>query len=247
MDSLFELRMLEQPSNSGSYDPPSEPLTRPRKPYDDQLARELIREYYPDAPESALPPLTKRVLQHVDFLRSAYPFIDEVCGNRILDIACGSRNYPDNRDHLYDPWMLRLITHLDGQGVGVDLNYQSNERFEWHSTDLLTPHALDFLETGSFDAINVCAFPTRKVVHVMCTSGPPWETVRSNILRNLERVLKPGGKIIRTFTTETESYVQRMSASVEPPSPPREARPPLPNVNDWRLFDDFSLERGLDW
>jgi hypothetical protein len=237
--------MLQPNSHTRSYTPPSEPLRRPRQPTDAELATSIINTYHPVLSESVHEKLTKRVLEHIDFLRSAFPEIEGVRGKRILDVACGSRNYPDNQNHLYEPWMLRLLCHLGAECVGVDISPQTDEPFSSYSVDLLEPNALSILPTKSFDAYYICAFPTRRVVTTMATSGPRWEVVRDDILTHLSRCLKSDGRIIRTFTTETEKYVEEKSKAALPPTPALSPDCYLPHItrgNDFRNINDLFLD-----
>jgi hypothetical protein len=208
--------MLHSSKHSTSYTPPSEPLQPKRLPQDFQLATNLVLDYHPHLTEEQIEPIRKRVIEHIDYLRVAFTDFLELRGKRILDIACGSRNYHDDTLKRYEPWMPRLLVHLGAHPFGVDLAPQSDERFGWRQADLLTPGALSFVETHSFDAYYVCAFPTRKAIKTMIATGPSWPTVRTEILSHLERSLKPGGTIIRTFTNKTEEYVEQVRQSLQP-------------------------------
>ena len=237
---MTRISMFQSPRNNTQYNPPEEPRRQPRQPGDFRLASDLVRSYHPYISESDIDPLQTRVLQHIDFLRSAFADINEVRGKRILDVACGSRNYPDNVGGKYDPWMPRLLVKLGARPVGVDLSPQRHESFEWHQADLLAPDSLSFLQRWSFDAYYVCGFPTRKCVEIMFTTGPKWPDVRAEILSHLSRSLKPDGRVIRTFTTATEMYVAETSKPFTPPVPPVLSLPPRPLPG--HHYDDCFLD-----
>lgn len=213
--------MLYQSKNSAAYTPPPEPLQPKRFPEDFQLATQLVLHYHPNLTEERIEPIRKRVIEHIDYLRVVLADLSHIKDKRVLDVACGSRNYKDDTVGAYEPWMARLLVHLGAIPFGVDLAPQRDERFEWRQADLLIPGSLNFLENHSFDAYYVCAFPTRKAVRTMLTTGPSWPTVRTELLSHLERCLKPGGTIIRTFTNKTEEYVEQVRQELQPKPQPQ--------------------------
>lgn len=232
---MFQPDPTRSTSPAVPYNPPKEPRCTPRSAEHVQLATDLVRNYYPDIAQTEQDYISERVLQHIDFLRSAYPDITSVRDKVVLDIACGSRSYPDNKDKKYDPWMPRLLLHLGAFPVGVDLHPQLEERFVWHQANLLEYGSLRFLKNASFDAYYICAFPTKKAVEEMVTKGPSWEDVRTDILAHVTRALKPDGRVIRTFTDESEKYVAETSLLFRPSPPP-------PSGIDWRYFEDCFLD-----
>lgn len=201
------------------YVPPKERPDRPPEPDDAKLAGEVIRASYPDISPTEVEHISKRVFAHISFLRGAYPDFSQVRGKTVLDLACGSRSYPDNKDKRYDPWMPRLLLHLGAIPFGVDLHPQIDEKFDWRQANLLVRGSLNFLGNQSFDAYYICAFPTKIVVKEMVTNGPSWPDVRTEILSQVTRALKPDGRIIRTFTDESEKFVAEMSELFMPPRP----------------------------
>jgi hypothetical protein len=219
------------------YVPPKERPGRPPQPEDIKLAEDVVRSYYPDIDKTEVEYISKRVLTHVSFLRGTYPDVSEVKGRSVLDIACGSRIYPENQDKRYDPWMPRLLLHLGARPFGVDLQPQVDEKFPWRQANLLVPGSLQFLDSRSFDAYYICAFPTKLVVKEMVTNGPSWPDVRTEILSHVTRALKLDGRIIRTFTDESEKYVAEKSELFIPPRPvlPPPGMPPY-------YFDDCFLD-----
>lgn len=177
---------------------------------------QVIDSYYPHLSPDDGEPVEKRVAFHLDQLRASFPNIHEVRGKRILDIACGSRNYQDDTLKRYEPWMCRLLHHLGAIPVGVDLAPQRDENFESHVADLTVPNALRFLDPHSFDAAYISAFPTRKAIRHLDSKGLKWSDMREDILSHMRRSLKPGGIIIRQFNAGDEELVR--NTLKEPPT-----------------------------
>jgi hypothetical protein len=175
---------------------------------DRAFASDLIRAHNPRLPIDYYQLVETRVLFHLKQLRSAFSSLDELRGKRILDIACGSRNYFDDATGRFEPWMPRLLHSLGAVPVGIDLAQQEREAFESYQVDLTTPDALRFLESASFDATYVCGFPTRAAVHHLLSAGNEWSTIRDSILHHLHRCLKPEGKIIKAFGPGDEEIVE---------------------------------------
>ena len=103
--------------------------------------------------------------------------------------------------------MSRLLYHLGAHPVGVDLAPQRGEAFTSHTADLTIPDSLCFLESSSFDAVYVSAFPTRKAINHLMEKGLEWPSMRENLLAHIARCLKPDGKIIRQFSSADEELV----------------------------------------
>ena len=185
----------------------------PQRPTSDfRIGRLLVDARYPDIAEQDREPLMRRIFTHIDFLRATYPNIHDVREKRILDLACGATSYQDNGRGKYDPWMSRVLRHLGAHPVGVDICPQHHEGFESHTADLNVPDALSFLPTGSFDAVYVCAFPTRKSIQNLVERGVEWAPIRDNLAHHLNRCLKPDGKIIRQFSPADERLVEEAVA-----------------------------------
>jgi hypothetical protein len=181
-------------------------ISRPLSDF--RIARQLIDARYPDIAEQDREPIMRRIFTHVDFLRAAYQDIHEVKGKRILDLACGATNYEDNARGKYDPWMSRLLKHLDACPLGIDICPQKNESFDSLPADLTVHDALGILDTASFDSIYVCAFPTRKMIQRLVERGIEWAPLRENMMEHLNRALKPDGKFIRQFSQSDERLVE---------------------------------------
>jgi len=201
------------------------------------LTWQVIQRYIPGLPGDDHQFIENRVEYHLSQLHKAVPSLEDVKGKRILALACGSRAYTDDTIGRYEPWMCRLLLHLGATPVGIDLAGQLNESFTSYKVDLTVPDALGFLDDGSFDAVYVCAFPTRKAVSHLDNLGLTWPSVRDNILTHMRRCLKPGGIIIRQFGPEDDKLAREALGSDTPPlSPHRLTLPPhnLPR----HYFDD---------
>lgn len=192
-------------------------------PSDFRLAGQLINARYPHMANQDRNPIMSRILTHIEFLRGTYENLQDVEGKRILDLACGATSYEDNARGKYDPWMSRLLKHLNACPLGIDICPQHNENFDSLPIDLTIHDALSILDTASFDAIYVCAFPTRKMIQRLVERGIEWAPLRDNMMHHLTRCLKPEGKIIRAFKESDELLVEEAVAVARtrllPPSP----------------------------
>jgi hypothetical protein len=173
------------------------------------LAHQLVQTYYPELlVNNELPEaISKTIYRHIDYLRAGYSDLTHLQGKKILDVACGSRIVPDNAEHQWDPWMPRLLTLLGAVPHGVDLFKQTNESFESTVKDLVEKDALACFKTNSFDAYYLSGFPNRISLQRIHTGPIGWEALRTNMEYHLDRVLKPEGVIIRSFSERTEEFV----------------------------------------
>ena len=133
-------------------------------------------------------------------LLAAYDPLSGIHGQRVLDIACGSNSsrspLTGRRTVEFEPWMCRLLRQLGASPVGIDIGDLAGEAFEHHRVDLGVPGALDFLPTGSFDAIQesrLFGSPEFRAAHRRQT-----ERVRREIHRQERRLLRAGGVIIHS-------------------------------------------------
>jgi hypothetical protein len=195
----------------------------PRPLSDFRIAEQLINARYRDLANQDRDPIMSRIFTHIDFLRGTYENLQDVEGKRILDLACGATSYEDNARGKYDPWMSRLLKHLNARPLGIDICPQKDENFDFQPADLTVPDALSILDTGSFDGVYVCAFPTRKMIQRLVERGIEWAPLRDNMMHHLTRCLKPDGKIIRAFKESDELLVEEAVAVARtrllPPSP----------------------------
>lgn len=118
----------------------------------------------------------------------------------VLDIACGSSSsrspVTGRQTPEFEPWMCRLLLELGAHPLGVDIGDLAGEPFEHHRVDLGIPGALDFLASGSFDAIHesrLFGSPEFRAAH-----GPATERIRREIHRQERRLLRPGGTLIHS-------------------------------------------------
>jgi SAM-dependent methyltransferase len=144
--------------------------------------------------------LTAVVKEFVTRLTDAFGSLSAVRGQAVLDIACGSsssRSPATGRlTSEFEPWMCRLLLGLGAHPVGLDIGDLADETFEHHRVDLGMPGALDFLATGSFDAIHesrLFGSPEFRAAH-----GPATERIRREIHRQERRILRPGGILIHS-------------------------------------------------
>lgn len=168
----------------------------------------VIRDFHPNLSPDEIKPIHRRLEFHLNQLRASFPDISMVRGKKILDIACGSRNYEDDTLKRFEPWMCRLLLHLGATPVGVDRVSQRTEEFESHIADLTVPDALSCVKPPLFDGVYISGFPTCKAIEHLDSIGLTWPTMRENILYHARRLLKPGGIIIRQFDAGDEELVR---------------------------------------
>ena len=92
--------------------------------------------------------------------------------------------------------MCRLLVELGAHPVGLDIVDLAGEALEHHRVDLGVPGALDFLASGSFDAIHesrLFGSPEFRAAH-----GSATERIRREIHRQERRLLRPGGVLIHS-------------------------------------------------
>jgi hypothetical protein len=149
---------------------------------------------------AAEPNLASIMTEFVTRLMDAFGSLSAIRGRAILDIACGSRSSRSpatgRPSPEFKPWMCRLLLELGAHPVGLDIGDNTEEAFEHHRVDLGDPGALDFLASGSFDAIHesrLFGSPEFRSAH-----GPATERIRREIHRQERRLLRPGGVLIHS-------------------------------------------------
>jgi hypothetical protein len=214
-----------------------------RRPLEDfRIATQLIDKYRPGLDETITESMRERIFFHIDRLRQSFGDIHAVKGMQIIDVACGSRCYPDNNGGKYDPWMSRLLVSLGATPLGIDIAEQQGEAFRPHQADLTVLDALASLESSSVDAYYICAFPTCKAIARIVEKGLTWPAIRENILSHLNRALKPGGVIIRKFTSADEELVSNTLKNLSKPAETPAATMPPPYIHTmWRHYEDDDL------
>jgi len=107
---------------------------------------------------AAEPNLAAIMTEFVTRLMDAFGSLSAIRGQAVLDIACGSSSsrspVTGRQTSEFEPWMCRLLLELGAHPVGLDIGDLADEAFEHHRVDLGVLGALDFLATGSFDAIH---------------------------------------------------------------------------------------------
>ena len=107
---------------------------------------------------AAEPNLAEIIAEFEGRLVDAFGRLSAIRGRNVLDLACGSNEsrspVTGRRTSAFEPWMCRLLLELGARPVGIDIGDLDGEAFEHHRVDLGVPGALDFLPTGSFDAIH---------------------------------------------------------------------------------------------
>jgi hypothetical protein len=136
----------------------------------------------------------------VSRLMTAFGSLSAISGQTVLDIACGSNSSRSPvtglRTEEFEPWMCRLLLALGAHPVGLDIGDLADEAFEHHHVDLGVAGALDFLATGSFDAIHesrLFGSPEFRAAY-----GPDTARIRREIHRQERRLLRPGGILVHS-------------------------------------------------
>jgi len=149
---------------------------------------------------AAEPHIEAILTEFVGRLSDAFGSLTTVRDQAVLDIACGSNSsrspVTGRRTAEFEPWMCRLLLELGARPVGIDIGDLADETFEHHRVDLGVPGALDFLVTGSFDAIHesrLFGSPEFREAHAAAA-----ERVRREIHRQERRLLRPGGVLIHS-------------------------------------------------
>ena len=147
---------------------------------------------------AAEPNLEAIMTEFASRLMDAFGPLSTIRGQAVLDIACGSNSSRSPvtglRTAVFEPWMCRLLVELGARPVGIDIGDLADEAFVHHWVDLGVRGELDFLATGSFDAVHesrLFGSPEFLAAH-----GPATERIRREIHRQERRLLRPGGILI---------------------------------------------------
>jgi SAM-dependent methyltransferase len=175
---------------------------------------------------AAEPNLSAIMTEFVTRLMDAFGSLSAIRGQAVLDIACGSSSsrspVTGRQTSEFEPWMCRLLLELGAHPVGLDIGDLADEAFEHYRVDLGVLGALDFLATGSFDAIH----ESRLVgsLEFRSAHGDATERIRREIHRQERRVLRPGGILIHS---DGRPGLGETRASERPkrPRPDRAANP----------------------
>ena len=175
-----------------------------RTPSDRELLARAFHEldvsHHLAAKMAATPHLAAIMAEFVSRLTDAFGSLATVRGQTVLDIACGSNSSRSPVTNMptaeFEPWMCRLLVELGARPVGIDIGDLDGEAFEHHRVDLGVPGALDFLPSGSFDAVHesrLFGSPEFRAKHASAT-----ERIRREIHRQERRLLRPGGILIHS-------------------------------------------------
>jgi hypothetical protein len=163
---------------------------------------ELDRRHRLASKMAAEPDLSATVTEFVDRLMDAFGSLSAIRDQIVLDIACGSNSSRSPVTGLltaaFEPWMCRLLVELRARPVGIDIGDLADEAFEHHRVDLGVRGALDFLTTGSFDAVHesrLFGSPEFRAAHGHAAER---ERIRREIHRQERRLLRPGGILIHS-------------------------------------------------
>ena len=177
---------------------------------------------------AAEPNLASIVAEFETRLMNAFGSLSALGGLAILDIACGSRSSRSPITGLetaeFEPWMCRLILRLGARPVGVDIGDLAGEAFEHHRVDLGVPGALDFLASGTFDAIHesrLFGSPEFRSAY-----GAATQRVRREIHRQERRLMRPGGILIHSDGRPAGRDPHELSALAAPRDPMRSGGDP---------------------
>ena len=175
-----------------------------RTPSDRELLGRALREldvrHRLASKIAAEPNLAAIMTEFVSRLMDAFGPLSTIRGQAVLDIACGSNSSRSPATGLrtaeFEPWMCRLLLELGARPVGIDIGDLADEAFVHHRVDLGVPGALDFLATGSFDAVHesrLFGSPEFRAAH-----GRATERIRREIHRQERRLLRSGGILIHS-------------------------------------------------
>ena len=183
------------------------------------LIKGLDQKYDLMAKMTREPGVETIVAQLLARIENAFVDLKLLTGNRILDIACGSRSsrapsFLDIKNPfsgkpigltrakgytaLFEPWFCRILLELDADPVGIDFGDLDGENFEHYRVDLGQIGALDFLASHSFDAVQ----DSRLFGSPEFRAQFPQEAARLRIAREItrqeQRLLKTKGIMIHS-------------------------------------------------
>lgn len=159
------------------------------------------------------------ILQMFGRLARSYPRLDDIRGQHILDIACGSNSskepaslriktpfgtVPVRRQAnsgfaaKFEPWFCRVLVELGASPVGVDMGDLEAEVFAHHRVDLGKMGALDFLPDASFDAVQDSRLFGSPEFTAQFWRRVDRFKIAKEVVRQEQRLLKPGGILIHS-------------------------------------------------
>jgi hypothetical protein len=159
--------------------------------------------------------------QMVGRIVNAFGRLSNVRGMRILDIACGSNTskapvslYIDTPfgeltfgrstkgyTALFEPWFCRMLFELGAEPIGIDMGDLEHEPFVHYRADLGQVGALDFLPARSFDAVQDSRLFGSPEFTAQFPDPAERLQVAREIVRQEQRLLRPGGIVIHSDAT----------------------------------------------
>jgi SAM-dependent methyltransferase len=152
---------------------------------------------------------------------NAFGKLSTVHGMRILDIACGSNTskapaslYIDipfgemtfgrstkGYTAQFEPWFCRMLFELGADPVGIDMGDLEHESFVHYRADLGQIDVLNFLPARSFDAVQDSRLFGSPEFTAQFPDPAERLQVAREIMRQEQRLLKPGGIVIYSDAT----------------------------------------------
>lgn len=166
-----------------------------------RLAAEVADRYLPaDTPPRELFRVESKLMLFQAKLIRGFGSLEHVANKAILDLACGSR-VPGEGLYAepsvgFHPWMSRLIHHLGGHAIGIDIRPQQGEEFEWHQVDLEEADCLKFLEGVSIDAYHCANFYPSSIRPTDQSELEEWNARSQRLGFQLARILKAEAVIL---------------------------------------------------
>lgn len=113
-----------------------------------------------------------------------------------MNIAASPKLLTKENMRMFEPWFPRLLAEIGAHPVGIDIGNLEDEEFEHYSVDLSRKGSLDFLPNQSFDVIHSrLLFSSPQLENMVGNRAQT--TVREEVERQVQRLLKEGGKVIQ--------------------------------------------------
>lgn len=113
-----------------------------------------------------------------------------------MNIVASPKLLTKENIRMFEPWFPRLLAEIGAHPVGIDIGNLEDEEFEHYSVDLSKKESLDFLPDKSFDVIHSrLLFSSPQLENMVGNRAQT--TVREEVERQVQRLLKEGGKVIK--------------------------------------------------
>ena len=169
------------------------------------------------------------VTEMVARLANSFRRLSEIEGKTFLDIPCGSNSSRAPAPHSFnarfsprssrwptsgyaaqfEPWFCRILFEFGAAPVGVDIGDLEGESFTHYRVDLGDQGALDFLPSGSFDAVQDSRLFGSPEFTAQFPNQADRLKVAREIVRQEQRLLKPGGVVIHSDAADLLSYQKK--------------------------------------